>query len=192
MGGKEQWLIKRARKFDQTALGEIYDTYSDALYEYAVRRVGNSQLAEDFVAETFQRFLEALRKGGGPDEYLQAYLYRITHNIITDHYRREPPPPLQLKEDRIQSDLDQPAQIVDRQVQAEQIRRALRHLTTGQQQVITLKYLQGLSNQETARVMDKTVGAVKTQAHRALAALERILVEGDQNSIPSPRENLDP
>lgn len=180
MSGKEKRLIKKARAFDQVALGEIYDTYSDPLYEYAVRRVGSPQQAEDFVAETFQRFLEALEKGGGPDEYLQAYLYRITHNLITDHYRREPPPPLQLEEDRIQSDLKQPARIIDQQIEAERIRRALRHLTPGQQQVIVLKYLQELSNQEVAQVMDKTVGAVKTQAHRALASLERILLEEEE------------
>jgi RNA polymerase sigma-70 factor (ECF subfamily) len=184
----EKRLIRKARQFDQVALGEIYDTYSDPLYKYAVRRVGNPQLAEDFVAETFQRFLEALEKGGGPDDYLQAYLYRITHNLITDHYRREPPPPLQLEEDRIQSDLDQPAQIVGQHIQAERVRRALRLLTPGQQQVIVLKYLQGWSNQEVARAMDKTVGAIKSQAHRALNALERILLEEEEN-LQSPAEN---
>ena len=91
-------LIEKARIFDQEALGEIYDLYSDALYAYAFKHVGSNQAAEDLVAETFKRFLLALQRGGGPKEHLQAYLYRITHNLITDIYRREPPPSLEIKE----------------------------------------------------------------------------------------------
>ena len=84
-------LLKRARSFDQAALGEIYDQFSDALFAYAFKQVVETQVAEDLVAETFKRFLIALERGGGPKEHLRAYLYRITHNLITDLYRREPP-----------------------------------------------------------------------------------------------------
>lgn len=177
MSRSEKKLIRQAKQFDQQALAEIYDQYSDALFQYAVRRVSSAQQAEDFVSETFQRFLDALEKGGGPEEHLQAYLYRITHNLITDHYRREPPPPLQLEEDRLSHDQGQPAELLSERLQAERIRKALRLLTPGQQQVIVLKYLQGFSNQEIALTMEKSVGAVKGLAHRGLNALERILLE---------------
>lgn len=188
MTRSETQLIRQAKKFDREALAEIYDQYSDALFNYAVRRVGSPQQAEDFVAETFERFLDALERGGGPEDHLQAYLYRITHNLITDHYRREPPPPLQLEEDRIQGSEKGPGQVFSERSQAERIRRALHLLTPGQQQVIILKYLQGLSNQEVARAMEKSVGSIKAQAHRGLAALERILVSDEEETISDPRE----
>ena len=92
----DQALLQRARHFDQQALGEIYDTYSPRLYRYAMRLLGEVELSEDCVAETFSRFLHALHGGGGPTDYLQAYLYRVAHNWITDQYRRQPPPPLSL------------------------------------------------------------------------------------------------
>ena len=192
MTKKQSGLLKKARSFDQQALGEIYDQYSGPLFDYAVRRVGSPQLAEDLVAETFQRFLEALQKGGGPEEYLQAYLYRITHNLITDHYRREPPPPLQLDEERLHQEEGGPKEIVARRLQAENLRRALQRLTPGQQQVIVLKYLQGFSNQEVARVMEKSVGAIKAQAHRGLASLERILQEDQDELRGQSSENNSP
>jgi RNA polymerase sigma-70 factor (ECF subfamily) len=182
MSSKEKDLLQRARKLDSEALGTIYDMYSDPLFAYAVRRVGNAQQAEDFVAETFSRFLKALKSGGGPEDHLQAYLYRITHNLITDHYRRTPPPPLELDEDRYSEEFAQPASIVANKMRAEQIRRALQHLTPGQQQVILLKYVEGFSNQEIAETMDKTVGAVKSQAYRAVASLQRLLVEDEDES----------
>ena len=186
MAKNQSRLLKRARRFDQQALSEIYDRYSGPLFDYAVRRVGSPQLAEDLVAETFQRFLEALQKGGGPEEYLQAYLYRITHNLITDHYRREPPPPLQLDEERLHQKERGPKEIVADRFQAEKLRRALQLLTPGQQQVIVLKYLQGFSNQEVAQTMEKSVGAIKAQAHRGLASLERILLEEEDSLLEQP------
>jgi len=94
----EKKLLKLARRFDQQTLGEIYDQYSPGLYRYAMRLLGNVDLAEECVAETFSRFLHALRGGGGPQDHLQAYLYRVAHNWITDQWRRQPPPPMQLDE----------------------------------------------------------------------------------------------
>lgn len=182
MTSKERKLLQKAQNLDSEALGAIYDEYSDQLFAYAVRRVGNAQQAEDFVAETFQRFLSALESGGGPEDHLQAYLYRITHNLITDHYRRSPPPPLELDEDRYSEDLNQPANILAEEMKAEQVRKALQHLTPGQQQVIVLRYVEGFSNQDIAETMNKTVGAVKSQHHRALASLERILADEEAES----------
>ena len=99
MDTRSKDLLKGARNFDQQALGEIYDLYSGKLYAYSMRLLGSQDLAEECVAETFSRFLLALKNGGGPQEYLQAYLYRVAHNWITDTYRRQPPPPLELKEE---------------------------------------------------------------------------------------------
>ena len=56
-----------------------------------------------------------------------------------------------------------------------QTRKAILQLTPDQQQVITLKYLQGMNNEEVAQALHKPVGAVKSLQHRALARLEKIL-----------------
>jgi len=180
-------LLAQARKFDQRALGEIYDVYSDALYKYAMGKLGNPHLSEDFVAETFQRFLEALHKGGGPKEYIQAYLYRTLHNLIADYYRREPPPPLQLEENRLKDKGEEPDGYVTNKQRADRLRWALRQLTPGQQEVIILRYLQGLDHQEISRIMDKSIGAVKSQQHRGLASLERILLGGKEGNAGGQR-----
>ena len=84
----ERSLLERAAAFDESALSEIYDCHQEALYRYAMRLLGDQQLAEDCLAETFFRFLKSLSKGNIPQENLRAYLFRISHNWITDHYRR--------------------------------------------------------------------------------------------------------
>ncbi len=173
-------LLEKARTFNQAALGEVYDLYSDALYAYAYKHVGDIQLAEDLVAEAFHRLLKAFRSGGGPTDHLQAYLYRITHNLITDTYRREPPP-LELQEDRLPQESQGPTGIVSDKQEADRVRRALRLLTPEQRQVIVLRFLEGWSTQEIAWAMEKSIGSVKAQQHRGLAALQRILIDNQEH-----------
>jgi RNA polymerase sigma-70 factor (ECF subfamily) len=175
-------LLQRARSFDQEALAKIYDLYSDALYAYAYKHVGTAQAAEDLVAETFSKFLTALERGGGPTEHLRAYLYRITHNLITDLYRREPPPAVELEEERLVEDSPGPPGILTEQQESERVRQALRLLTPEQRQVLTLKYLEGWNTAEIAQSMDKSLGAIKALQHRGVASLQRILLEGQDPS----------
>jgi RNA polymerase sigma-70 factor (ECF subfamily) len=168
-------LLERARQFDRQALAEIYDLYSPGLYRYAMRRLGDPQLAEECVAETFSRFLHALRDGKGPRDFLQAYLYRVAHNWITDLYRREPPPePLDEAEPALTTDPDVAA---EQALRDDRLRRALRGLTPEQQQVILLKFVEEWENEAIARALNKPVGAVKSLQHRALAKLQRLLSE---------------
>ena len=84
-------ILERAKRFEAQALEEIFDCYSPGIYRYAFRLLGDTELARECMAETFSRFLNALKREGGPDNYLQAYLYRIAHNWITDHYRSSNP-----------------------------------------------------------------------------------------------------
>jgi RNA polymerase sigma-70 factor (ECF subfamily) len=167
-------LLKRARLFEQQALAEVYDTYSPGLYRYAIRRLGDGDLAEECVAETFSRFLQALRDGRGPKDFLQAYLYRVAHNWITDHYRSGPSRSVELTEE-LRDGHPGPQEDAEKHRRSAQLRAALQQLTTDQQQVIALKFLEGWENEQIARTLKKPVGAVKSLQHRALAAMQRIL-----------------
>lgn len=174
---KESDLLQRARRFDLDALAEIYDQYSPELYRYAIRLMSDPEQAEDCVAETFSRFLDALQGGGGPSQYLRAYLYRVAHNWVTDQYRRQPPPPLPLDTRLIADWQHNPAVVAGENIHKETVLDALKLLTPDQRQVIILKYIEDLSNEEVAEALGKPVGAVKSLQHRALAALRRLLVE---------------
>lgn len=170
-------LLAGAKAFDVQILGAIYDRYSPGLYAYAMRLLGDECLAEDCVAETFSRFLKALRARQGPDEHLQAYLYRVAHNWITDQYRRQPPAPAALDEEMDIPEEERPESLVGQRMEQERVRSALRLLTPDQRQVIILRFLEGWENEEVSSAVNKPVGAVKALQHRALAALKRWLVD---------------
>lgn len=170
---EESRLLEAARQFESQALAQIYDTYSPGLYRYAMRRLGDVQLAEDCVSETFSRFLQALRGWRGPRDHLQAYLYRTAHNWIVDCFRRERPG-ADLSDD-LPSQTEDTERDVSLRLQQARVRAAMRRLTPDQQQVIALKYLEGWENEAIAQALGKPIGAVKSLQHRALAALQRQL-----------------
>ena len=175
-----QTLLRRAQQFDQQALAEVYDQFSPGVYRYAMRLLGDANLAEDCVAETFSRFLKAIRVGRGPQDHLQAYLYRIAHNWITDYYRRRTPPELPLEPEVKSDEQEEPHQVIAGKMERQQMRTALAFLTPDQRQVILLKYLEDWSNNEIAHALQKPVGAVKALQHRALQSLRRILSKQEE------------
>jgi RNA polymerase sigma-70 factor (ECF subfamily) len=171
----EQNLLQRAAQLETQALAEIYDAYSPGIYRYAMRLLGDVTLAEDCVAETFARFLKSLQERRGPRENLQAFLYRIAHNLIVDSYRRQDN--TSALDDALRSETDVPEEEAARRIRQEEVREAIRRLTPDQQQVIALKYLEEWNNEEIARALKKPVGAVKSIQHRALRSLYRLLKE---------------
>ena len=170
----EQELLTQAGQFDTRALAEIYDLYSPRLYRYAMRLLGDSSAAEDCVSETFSRFLKALQAGRGPRDYLQAYLFRTAHNLIVDHYRRQTP--TEELDDNLPQ-LENTEESADLNLRQRHVRDALHQLTEDQQQVVAFKFLEGWANEEIARALHKPVGAVKSLQHRALAQLQKILLD---------------
>jgi RNA polymerase sigma-70 factor (ECF subfamily) len=173
----EQQLLQRAQHLERYALGAIYDQYSPRLFRYAARLLNNADLAEECVAEVFSRFLHALEAGNGPKEHLQAYLYRIAHNWITDYWRVKPPPFDELDEQIASDAKNDPLSIFVRQIEHTQVREALAHLTPEQRHVIVLKFVEGLDNEEIAAALHKPVGAIKSLQHRAIGALRRHLMK---------------
>jgi RNA polymerase sigma-70 factor (ECF subfamily) len=76
-------------------------------------------------------------------------------------------------------DFADPERMLDETVTREALAGAVERLTPLQQQVVTLKFVAGMSNAEVAAVMDKTEGAVKALQHAALDSLHRHLSRGN-------------
>ena len=179
----DQAILEGAKRFEAQALEEIFDKYSQGIFRYAFRLLGDTELARECMAETFSRFLSALKRESGPETYLQAYLYRIAHNWVTDFYRSKIPPSLPLDDQETANPVEQPEQKFSTEMTNQQLRLALTLLTPDQRQVIVLKYLEDWENDAIALSLNKPVGAVKALQHRALEALRRILTRNEEFSV---------
>jgi len=174
----ETELLQQAKRFNEEALIEIYDRYNPGLYRYAMRLLNDENLAEECVAETFSRFLKTIKHGNGPNQYLQAYLYRIAHNWITDIYRQHPDP-ISLDNQTVTVLSEDPQVNILNRLEADNVRSSLKLLTAEQRQVIVLKYLEGWNNEQIAKSLEKPPGAIKALQHRGLQSLRRLLT-GDE------------
>lgn len=161
---------------NKQALVEIYERHSPEVFRYAYRMLDSKDLAEDCVADTFLRLLIAVR-GGILPENVRAYLYRIAHNWIIDHYRRRPP--LQVSfEESVASDPDgNPSSLVVHELDRKRIHSALLQLSADQRQVIELRFVEKCSHLEVAAALGKTADATRALQKRAVAALRQILAE---------------
>lgn len=167
-------LISKLQAFDMGALEWVFDQYNEAIYKYSYRLLGSQDKAEECVAETFSRLLQALKSGKGPKKYVRPYLYRTAHNWITDQYRRPIPEEEELQENHYQID-DHIENKVVSQLESREIRQVLRELPENQRQVVVLKYLEGMENNEIAEILDKPVGAVKALQHRGIVTIRKKL-----------------
>ena len=173
----ESALLERAREYDATAVAELYDRYSLRIYNYVYHRVGNRSLAEDLTSTVFVRMLEAIRTSKGWHSSFSGWLYRIAHNAVVDHFRsgkQDRDVPL---EDVTLSSSEHLAEAAERSITRERVRSAVSELTEAQGVVISLKFLEGMTNAEVAELMGKNEGAIKSLQFRGLAALRRAMDE---------------
>ena len=172
---EERTLLEQAQAYDEDALGELYDEYSPQVYRYLYRRIGDAQLAEDLTGEVFVRVLQAIQAERFWHTSFRAWLYRIAHNLVVDHYRRKLPTPMLALDEQLVADQEDPESEVAKQLSHRHLRSAISQLTPGQQEVLALRFGQQLTAREVAEVVGKSVSAVEALQHRALAALRRIL-----------------
>jgi len=167
-------LARRAASGDRRAFAALYDRHVDAVYRYAYFRLRVDAEAEDVTSEVFHRALVAMPRFEPRRPFL-AFLYTIARNVITDRMRRERPQAS--FEDALAhpSDAPGPEELASAGDEVRRLRAAVAQLTTLQQEVIVLRYLEGRSTKETAVVIGKSESTIRGIQMRALAALRDLV-----------------
>lgn len=169
-------LISRAQRGDVEAIGTLYDQHQNAIFRYLWARLGQRPVAEDLTGEVFMRMLTAL-PNYRPTAPFRAWLYRIARNLLVDYYRkhgRTAQVPLEAAEAQPTADTDL-LTLAEQTLTLQRLQNALSQLDEIQREVVTLRFLAGLSIQETAAALEKTEAAIKALQHRGLAALRQAL-----------------
>ena len=170
-------LLEAARRMNPEALIEIFDLYSAALYNYALRLCNDPSRADHIVGDVFAKLVEQWSAGRGPSSNLRSYLYETTYHLIVDEgrsSRREAPLEAVdfLRQDR-QSTL---AKLENHMLFDAIIAAIKKDLTEDQRHVIILRFFEGFSLRETADIMRKEVYNVKVIQNRGVARLRKALL----------------
>ena len=174
MPDKEVELIRQAQTGSKAAFAALYDRHHTTIFTYIYYRVPDQATAEELTAHVFVRMVEKIDGYCYKNKPLLAWLYTIARHTLTDYYRREKKVIWMPLDDDLQADSD-PMQIVSHNLAVDCLKRALRHLTEDQKQVIIGKFIENHSNQMVGQLLGKSEGAIKSLQHRALAALRRAI-----------------
>ena len=173
----ESELIQRAIKGDAQAFGELYQQNLKPIYRYIFYKVGNPTEAEDLTEQTFLKAWEAIRRYREQGVPFAAWLYRLAHNLVIDYHRtRHEALPLDEILDAEDGQTG-PEEIAAIRLDVQTVQQAIARLTPEQQQVVILRFVQGLSHREVAAIMGKNEGAIRGLQHRALEALHTLLAD---------------
>lgn len=183
--GEGSWgLVQASQAGDMAAFGELFDRYHAVVSRFVLARTGDRGLAEDLTQETFCRALRRIGSVSYQGRDIGAWLVTIARNLMLDHrkssrYRLErlEPAPSPAGIGGWSGGTSVPEQrVLDTAVRGE-LWGCVRRLDPAQRECVGLRFGQGLSVAETARVMGRNPGAVTSLQHRAVRRLSQLFPE---------------
>lgn len=173
-------LVRSSQAGDMAAFSDLFERYYDVVFRYVLFRMNDRTLAEDITQETFVRALRRIGSVTYQGRDIAAWFVTIARNLIFDHVKSS-----RYKLESTTADMvdlspstSGPEQQVIDGATHDELLRCVQKLNPDQQECIQLRFLQGLSVAETARIMERNEGAVKALQHRAVRRLAQLLPEG--------------
>jgi RNA polymerase sigma-70 factor (ECF subfamily) len=178
----ETETLKLAIQGDSFAFTKLYEQNVNRIYNYVYYRTGNVVDAEDITARVFYRALNHIGSYKQTGVPFSAWLYRIAHNLVANWYRDIS----RKKEVALDETVNmrQPTEPIEHSVVISQeneiLLRIIRKLPPERQQLLILKFVEGLSNEEIGIIMGRSEGAIKGLYHRTLQALRNQLKRDEE------------
>ncbi|MEL7625474.1 MAG: sigma-70 family RNA polymerase sigma factor [Anaerolineaceae bacterium] len=182
----EEVDLINAAKTDPEAFGQLYERYVGCIYNYIYYKVGSSKDAEDLTARVFFKALKSIggyRHMGLP---FSAWLYRIAHNLVANFHRdRSRVQEISIEnlviEDHSRSGA--PEHHIEAKQESAFLLQLVNDLSPQKRELVILKHVHKLSNEEIGKIFGKSEGAIKSLYHRTLVELKERARQNDQTRI---------
>ncbi len=164
---------------------ELYDLFVDKIYRFVFFKVNNQEEAQDLTADVFLRvwqYIQEKKKVGN----FKALLYQVAKNRVIDHYRQKSRSDVLTDEEILKEIEDVRGEDFVKEIEIKSeiksLESFLKQLKAEYQEVLLLKYVEGYSNSEIAKILDKSTSNVRVLSHRALKILQNLISEADRNN----------
>ncbi|KKS84203.1 MAG: RNA polymerase sigma factor SigW [Parcubacteria group bacterium GW2011_GWA2_43_11] len=158
---------------------EAFEKYADVLYRHAFFRVSDAERAKDIVSDTFMRTWDYIGKGNTIDNF-RPFLYRTLNHLIIDEYRKKKTESL----DSILNERDVPEGVFDELIEgsleevefsldAKRIPLLLEQMPKKHQEVVLMRFVDGLLPAEIADILGEPVNTVSVRIHRGVTWLRK-------------------
>lgn len=179
---KDEELIKKAQSGDNNALADLVKNYEQTIFNFAFKMCRNRDKAEHAMQETFVSMIKNIGQFSGNSK-LSTWLYTVVSNHCLMLARKNKKHEYtSLDDEEVSVD---PKSIADWKVTPEKVTEnnelrdvldeAIKKLSPDYRAVFLLRDIEGLSTEETAKVMELSIPAVKSRLHRARAFLRNEL-----------------
>ena len=167
------WAAGRMEAFEA-----LYARYRGPLYRYVLRQCGNDATANDLYQGSWEKIIRA-RRSYRPAAPFRAWMYRIAHNHVMDHFRRSRPE-AEIRPESIESGSAGPDEWLGHECREARLRQALDQLPAKQKDAILLKLDGGLDLQTIADVLGVNRETAKSRLRYAVARLKQALKEPER------------
>ncbi len=184
--------IRDCQRGNPLAWETLINGFQQKVYSVAYYYLRNQQEAEDVTQETFIKVYRMLKTFNADGSAFQPWLLTIAKNSCVDRLRRlktrqqyEAYPP----EVETEDEAGGPADRVNEDQRRDLIYRAMDQVESEYREVLFFKHIQGLRNEDIARILALPVGTVKSRANRARLKLAKLLSATGQLS-PAPSDQV--
>ncbi|MFZ5918696.1 MAG: RNA polymerase sigma factor [Chloroflexota bacterium] len=175
----ELCVVADARRGDAAALTALYEHFKQGVFRFIYYRTNDVEVAADLTGDVFEKMLKAL-PAYQPQCPFAAWLFQIARNRVIDYWRHQQVRQNVPLDAGLPSPDVSPEQVVEQRLTVERLVRALSYLTLDQRDVLILRYVVGMRIRLVATTMEKSDGAVRMLQQRALEALRKRLLLGEE------------
>lgn len=186
MFDKEQKLIKKCASGNLKAFDELIEKYEKTAYNIALRILKNPEDAMDVSQEAFIKVFKSIKTFNFESAF-STWLYRIVTNTCLDFIRKRNSNvysidnPIQTDEGEIERDIpdesNSPEELLEKKLTQELINNSINKLEENHRIVIILRDIQGFSYEEISKILDCSMGTVKSRINRARRSLKDIIIK---------------
>ena len=163
------------RRQNEARLTGLFNEYYDKIARYAFVRVRNRTEAEDIASEVFLKALHSLESYKQQGIPMQAWLFRIAHNLVVDHFRKTAKKKtIPIDSVQIESVTD-PVRTAEMNIELARVNKAMEQLTPAQREVIRLRFFGGFTSKEVGQILNKGDGAIREMQRAATQSLRNLL-----------------
>ena len=174
----EENIVQQAINGNQFAFTRIYDEYFTKVYRYIYSLVGNQTEAEDLAQDVFIKALHAIGSYKFKGAPFSAWLFRIAHNQVIDYWRKQKKEKTTTLDEAITvTSENNPVTMIEQMSELEELTTALKKIPEAQGEVVSLRFISGLSIAEVAESLGKREGTIKALQFKGIASLKKIIPE---------------
>lgn len=160
-------------KITEKAFIEAYDEYADEIFRFCAFRINDRERARDIMQDAFTRTW-AYIIAGNEIENLRAFLYKTARNLCTNEQVRSKSFSLDEMQDASGYDPeDKQTESPEDIAEASVLRAHIAALDEAAQEVITLRYMNGLAVNEIGEILGEAPNTVSVRIHRAIQELKK-------------------